>query len=130
MERGEIHIGFGIMGGANQPVAHAQFVSDVADYGMNIQEALSAPRFTVHGSRVDCDVPIESRVKPEVLQQLRQKGHNLIVRGDYSSAMGRGQAVLYNSKTGIKYGASDPRADGNAEPEPLPRRRNFRIETP
>ncbi len=121
MERGEIHIGFGIMGGANQPVAHAQFVSDVVDYGMNIQEALSAPRFTVHGSRVDCDVPIESRVKPEVLQQLRQKGHNLTVRGDYSSAMGRGQAVLYNSKTGIKSGASDPRADGNAEPEPLPR---------
>jgi len=34
--------------------------------------------------------------------------------------MGRGQAVLYNSKTGMKYGASDPRADGNAEPEPLP----------
>jgi gamma-glutamyltranspeptidase/glutathione hydrolase len=53
-----------------------------------------------------------------VLQQLRQQGHNLIVVGDYSSAMGRGQAVLYNSKTGMKYGASDPRADGNAEPEP------------
>ncbi|MDT8070040.1 MAG: gamma-glutamyltransferase [Terriglobia bacterium] len=120
MQRGDIHIGFGIMGGANQPVAHAQFVSDVVDYGMNIQAALSAPRFTVHGSKVDCGVPIESRVKPEVMQQLRQKGHELIVVGDYSSAMGRGQAVIYNSKTGMKYGASDPRADGNAEPEPLP----------
>jgi gamma-glutamyltranspeptidase/glutathione hydrolase len=120
MEKGDIHIGFGIMGGANQPVAHAQFVSDVVDYNMNIQAALSAPRFTVHGSKVDCGVPIESRVKPEVMQQLRQKGHDLIVVGDYSSAMGRGQAVIYNSKTGMKYGASDPRADGNAEPEPLP----------
>jgi len=120
MERGDIHIGFGIMGGANQPVAHAQFVSNVVDYGMNIQAAVSAPRFTVDGSRVNCNVPIESRAEPEVLEQLRRMGHNLMVRGDYSSAMGRGQAVLYNSKTGIKYGASDPRADGNAEPEPPP----------
>ena len=87
---------------------------------MNIQAALSAPRFTVHGSKVDCGVPIESRVNPEVMQQLRKKGHELIVVGDYSSAMGRGRAVIYNSKTGLKYGASDPRADGNAEPEPLP----------
>ena len=120
MQRGDVHIGFGIMGGSNQPVAHAQFVSNVVDYGMNIQAALSAPRFTVNGEKVDCTIPIESRIKPEVLQQLRQKGHDLRVRGDYSSNMGRGQAVLFNSKTGIKYGASDPRADGNAEPEPLP----------
>jgi gamma-glutamyltranspeptidase/glutathione hydrolase len=120
MQRGHVHIGFGIMGGSNQPVAHAQFVSNVVDYGMNIQAALSAPRFTVHGSRVDCVVPIEARVKSEVLEQLRQKGHDLRLLGDYSSSMGRGQAVLFNSQTGLKYGASDPRADGNAEPEPLP----------
>jgi gamma-glutamyltranspeptidase/glutathione hydrolase len=120
MQRGDVHIGFGIMGGSNQPVAHAQFVSNVVDYGMNIQAALSAPRFTVHGERVDCTVPIEARFKSGVLEQLRQKGHDLRVLGDYSSNMGRGQAVLFNSKTGLKYGASDPRADGNAEPEPLP----------
>ena len=41
MERGETHIGFGIMGGPNQPLAHAQFVSNVVDYGMNIQQAWS-----------------------------------------------------------------------------------------
>jgi len=120
MQRGDVHIGFGIMGGSNQPVAHAQFVSDVVDYGMNIQAALSAPRFTVHGESVDCTIPIEARFQPEVLEQLRQKGHDLRVLGDYSSNMGRGQAVLFNSQTGLKYGASDPRADGNAEPEPLP----------
>src|SRR6185369_733369 len=47
MEQGDTHIGFGIMGGANQPLAHAQFVSNLVDYGMNIQAALSEPRFTV-----------------------------------------------------------------------------------
>jgi gamma-glutamyltranspeptidase len=47
MERGDIHIGFGIMGGSNQPLAHAQFVSNFVDYGMSIQAALEAPRFTI-----------------------------------------------------------------------------------
>jgi gamma-glutamyltranspeptidase/glutathione hydrolase len=120
MQRGDVHIGFGIMGGSNQPVAHAQFVSNVVDFNMNIQAALSAPRFTVHSETVDCTVPVEARFKPEVLEQLRQKGHSLRVLGDYSSNMGRGQAVLFNSRTRLKYGASDSRADGNAEPEPLP----------
>jgi gamma-glutamyltranspeptidase/glutathione hydrolase len=118
MERGDVHIGFGIMGGANQPLAHAQFVSNFVDYGMNIQAALEAPRFTVTSNQVTCDILIESRVAPEVLQALRQKGHNLIVRAEYTSLMGRGQAVVHNSKTGMNSAASDPRADGVAEPEP------------
>jgi gamma-glutamyltranspeptidase/glutathione hydrolase len=119
MERGDVHIGFGIMGGANQPLAHAQFVSNFVDYGMNIQGAIEAPRFTVTGNRVSCEILIESRVKPDVLQALQSKGHILQVRKEYTSLMGRGQAVLHNSKTGMNYGASDPRADGVAEPEPL-----------
>ncbi|HLJ85573.1 MAG TPA: gamma-glutamyltransferase [Candidatus Angelobacter sp.] len=118
MERGDVHIGFGIMGGANQPLAHAQFVSNLVDYGMNIQAAMEAPRFTVAGGNVSCDILIESRVKPDVLQALRGKGHNLMVRKEYTARMGRGQAVLHNSRTGMNYGASDPRADGIAEPEP------------
>jgi gamma-glutamyltranspeptidase/glutathione hydrolase len=122
MERGDSHIGFGIMGGSNQPLAHAQFVSNLVDYGMNIQAALSAPRFTIRdtGQPIGCKIVIESRVRPEVLDQLRRKGHELIVRKDYSALMGRGQAVLHNSTTNVNFGASDPRADGAAEPEPIP----------
>jgi len=121
MERGDLHIGFGIMGGSNQPLAHAQFVSDIADYGLNIQASLEAPRFTIPDTgdrKIGCNILIESRVKPEVLKQLMKKGHVLRVRKDYSATMGRGQAVMHNSKTGINSGASDPRADGVAEPEP------------
>lgn len=120
MERGDEHIGFGIMGGANQPLAHAQFVSNLVDYGMNVQAALEAPRFTVAGNEVSCEIVIESRVKPEVLQALRGKGHRLTVRKEYTSLMGRGQAILHNSKTGMNFAGSDPRADGVAEPEPRP----------
>jgi gamma-glutamyltranspeptidase/glutathione hydrolase len=119
MEHGDVHIGFGIMGGANQPLAHAQFVSNLVDYGMNIQGALEAPRFTVTSGEVSCDILIESRVAPDVIQALRQKGHNLIVRAEYTALMGRGQAVMHNSKTGMNWAASDPRADGVAEPEPM-----------
>ena len=118
MEQGDVHIGFGIMGGANQPLAHAQFVSNFVDYAMNLQGALEAPRFTVAGNQVTCDIVIESRIKPNVLQELRSKGHNLIVRQGYTALMGRGQAVMHNSKTGMNFAGSDPRADGMAEPEP------------
>jgi gamma-glutamyltranspeptidase/glutathione hydrolase len=121
MERGDEHIGFGIMGGSNQPLAHAQFVSDIVDYGWNIQAALSAPRFTIRdtGEPIKCTILLEARVSPEVQAQLRQKGHDLVLRKDYSALMGRGQAVLHNSKTGTNFAASDPRADGSAEPEPI-----------
>lgn len=122
MGKGDQHIGFGIMGGSNQPLAHAQFVSDVVDYGWNIQAALSAPRFTIRdtGEPIKCTILLESRVSPEVQAQLRQKGHDLVMRKDYSALMGRGQAVLHNSTTGTNFAASDPRADGCAEPEPMP----------
>jgi gamma-glutamyltranspeptidase/glutathione hydrolase len=119
MERGDQHIGFGIMGGANQPVAHAQFVSDIADYGMNLQAALDAPRFTIHPSR-GCNITIESRVPAEVRDRLTSMQHLLQVQREYSSAMGRGQAVMHDSSKNINYAGSDPRADGSAEPEPPP----------
>ena len=55
-----------------------------------------------------------------VLQALRGKGHEFVVRKEFASLMGRGQAVMHNSKTGMNYAGSDPRADGVATPEPLP----------
>jgi gamma-glutamyltranspeptidase / glutathione hydrolase len=116
MERGDEHIGFGIMGGMNQPLAHAQFVSNVADYGMNIQAALEEPRFTVH-PQLGCHIVIENRVGPASLDKLTAMGHLLEVHQGYTTRMGRGQAVLHNSATGVNYGASDPRADGAAVPE-------------
>jgi gamma-glutamyltranspeptidase / glutathione hydrolase len=119
LERGDIHIGFGIMGGPNQAQAHAQFVSDVVDYGMNIQAALEAPRFT-RPQPEGCGLLIEDRVPAAVLESLRQRGHELDVRGDFSTEMGGGQAVLHDSSTGVNYGASDPRKDGAAVPEPDP----------
>jgi gamma-glutamyltranspeptidase/glutathione hydrolase len=118
MERGELHMGFGIMGGANQPLAHAQFVSNVVDYGMNLQQAMESPRF-FKGVSSGCDVAIESRMPDATLQRLAQMGHLITLRAEYSQEMGRGQAIAHNSGTATNYAASDPRSDGAAVPEPI-----------
>ncbi len=118
MEHGDDHIGFGIMGGANQPLAHAQFVSNVVDYGMNLQAAMEIARFTVRSNfDIGCNILIEDRVPASVRQQLTSMGHQLEVRGDFSLYMGRGQAIDHNTKTGLNSAASDARTDGSAEPE-------------
>jgi gamma-glutamyltranspeptidase/glutathione hydrolase len=115
MQKGSETIGFGIMGGFNQAQAHAQFVSNVVDFGMNIQAALSAARFT-KPTFEGCDLLIESRVPEAVRDQLTAKGHQLKVVDPYSMTMGRGNAVMQNG-TGVHFGASDPRADGEAIPQ-------------
>jgi gamma-glutamyltranspeptidase / glutathione hydrolase len=120
MEKGSQRIAFGIMGGLNQGQAHAQFVSNIADHGMNIQAALEAPRF----SKLNfggCDLKIEPRLPPVAYDHLRSLGHQLTLTGDFSHLeMGCGQAVLFDTGTGVKFGASDPRKDGAAVPEPDP----------
>ncbi len=117
-DKGDARLGFGIMGGMNQPLAHAQFVSNIVDFGMNIQAALEAPRFTKN-SAAGCDVSIEVRVPAATLQRLSEYGHEILIRREFTQEMGRGQAILHDGKTGTNFGASDPRADGAAVPEPL-----------
>jgi gamma-glutamyltranspeptidase/glutathione hydrolase len=118
MRKGDRAIGFGIMSGSNQPQAHAQFVANIADYAMNLQEAMEAPRFRVT-SPSGCAVAVESRVAQDVLVRLDSLGHRLRLLGAHSTAMGRGNAVMHDAATGVNFGASDPRADGAAIPEPL-----------
>ena len=110
-------IGFGIMRGMNQPQAQAQFVSYVVDHNMNIQQALEAPRFSKI-SLGGCDVRMERRIPAPVREELEKRGHWISDVGDFSGLMGGGQAVLLDSRTGVKYGASSPRKDGAAIPEP------------
>ncbi len=117
MTRGEVRIAFGIMGGWNQSQAHAQFVANVVDYGLNLQAALEAPRFS-KGSFAGCDVAVEGRIPAATISALENKGHQVQVKGSFSQTVGGGQAVMRNDATGVNYGASDPRKDGAAIPEP------------
>jgi gamma-glutamyltranspeptidase / glutathione hydrolase len=119
MTNGQQRIAFGIMGGFNQAQAHAQFVSDIVDFGMNIQAALEAPRFckrTFEG----CDVDMEDRIPADVREDLAKRGQQIVLHGAYSAVMGGGQAVQRDVATRVNFGASDPRKDGEAIPEPSP----------
>jgi gamma-glutamyltranspeptidase/glutathione hydrolase len=119
MSNGQERIAFGIMGGFNQAQAHAQFVSNVVDFGMNIQEALEAARFSKY-TFAGCDVYLEDRVPLAVRDGLAARGHKIDLHGAYSAVMGGGQAVQRDISSGVNYGASDPRKDGEAIPEPSP----------
>ena len=119
MQRGSQHIAFGIMRGMNQAQAQMQLVTHIADHGMNMQAALEAPRFT----RIElggCGVHIETRVPEAELVELTRRGHELRVVGEYSGYMGGGQVILHDSEAKVNYGASSPRKDGAAIPEPDP----------
>jgi len=117
MTNGPLKAAFGIMGGWNQSQAHAQFISNVVDHGMNIQAALEAARMTKL-TFTGCDVTMESRVPESARLELAAKGHEIDLQGPFSSMVGGGQSVMRDYAAGVNFGASDPRKDGAAIPEP------------
>ena len=119
MQKDDVRIGFGIMGGWNQAQAHAQFVVNVADFGMNIQQALEAGRFTKPTFQ-GCDVKVESSIPRQTRDALTALGHQVEVLPRRTPSFGYGQAVSYDRVSGVKLGASDPRHDGQAIPAPGP----------
>jgi gamma-glutamyltranspeptidase/glutathione hydrolase len=117
MKKGDVRIAFGIMGGWNQAQAHAQFVSNIVDHGMNVQGALDAARFSKE-TFPGCDVNLEARIPEATRRELTALGHQIVLRGDFSSTrMGSGQAIARDSSTRVNFGASDPRKDGAAVTE-------------
>ena len=116
--QGVVRCAFGIMGGWNQSQAHVQFASSVIDHGMNIQAALEAARVTKI-TFVGRDVIMESRVPEAARRALADKGHEIDLQGSFSSLVGGGQSVMRDYGSKVNYGASDPRKDGAAIPEPF-----------
>ncbi len=116
MEKGDIHIGFGIMGGWNQAQAHAQFVANVVDYGMNVQAALEQPRFT-KDTFEGCDLEMEETVPADVRAALAQRGHKISLLEPFSFFVGQGAAVVRDSSRDVNFAAGDPRSDGAAIPQ-------------
>jgi gamma-glutamyltranspeptidase/glutathione hydrolase len=116
MTKDDIHIGFGIMGGWNQAQAHAQFVANVVDYGMNVQAALEQPRFT-KGTFEGCDVQIENTIPQSVRDELTKRGHQIELLEPFSFTVGQGEAVVRDIKRNVNFAGADPRSDGEAIPQ-------------
>jgi gamma-glutamyltranspeptidase / glutathione hydrolase len=99
---------FGVMGGTMQPQGHVQVLVRIADHGQNPQTACDGPRFRwVDGVAVSC----EKGFPAATLDELRQRGHDLVTVDDYNQ-FGSCQAIW--RLDGGYFAASDPRRDGQA----------------
>ena len=118
---GKPYVSFGVMGGAMQPQGHVQIVMNLVDFGMNLQEAGDAPRIQHENDteptgqntpmRDGGVVQLESGFPYETVRALMDKGHHVEwALGPY----GGYQAILRDPETGVYYGASESRKDGQA----------------
>lgn len=116
---GKPFMSFGVMGGSMQPQGHAQIVVNMIDFGMNLQEAGDAPRMRHGGSSQPTGEKmtnggtlfLESGISNEVIRDLMKKGHKInFTVGDF----GGYQAIMFDEKNGVYYGASESRKDGQA----------------
>jgi len=116
-KQGKPYLVYGTMGGEGQPQTQAAMVTRIIDFGLNVQEAIDAPRWLygrTWGASAN-DLKVEGRVDPAVLAELKKRGHEVSVMDDYTDVMGHAGAILIDPDTGVKYGAADPRSDGTAE---------------
>ncbi len=122
MKDGKPFMTLGNMGGAYQPLGHVSLITNIIDFGMNLQESGDALRWNHSGSTQPTDslqsnpisvgiVGIETSIDPLVVKKLEKMGHKIIVGNGF---FGRFQAIMKDPDTGVYYGASESRVDGQA----------------
>jgi oxamate amidohydrolase len=106
---------YGNMGGEGQPQSQSAIFSRYAMYGQELQAAITAPRWLLGKTWGDATVTLklEGRFDPQVVQAMREAGHDIEMLADFTSTMGHGGAVVRHSD-GMFEGATDPRSDGAA----------------
>ena len=116
---GQPWLSFGLMGGDMQAQGHAQVISNMIDFGMDVQQAGDVARFRHSGSSEPTGQPaegggsvaLESGISAEVRRELCAKGHRLV---DAPGGFGGYQAIRIDLEHGVLIGGSDPRKDGCA----------------
>jgi gamma-glutamyltranspeptidase/glutathione hydrolase len=108
-DNGRVDMTFGVMGGQYQPTGHAHLLSNLFDFGMNIQEAIDAPR--VFADPISGKLQVENNVSAVTSKALAGLGHDVITP---RRPLGGGQAIRIDHDAGILIGGSDPRKDGIA----------------
>jgi gamma-glutamyltranspeptidase/glutathione hydrolase len=102
-----LHMAFGVMGAAFQPIGHAYIMTNLLDYGMDAQEAIDCPRAFFEAD----ELVIEEGLPKETVEGLRGLGHTIRVR---HMPWGGAQIVMLDPTSGTLIGASDARKDGLA----------------
>jgi gamma-glutamyltranspeptidase len=137
MHQGEPVMAIGSMGGDAQPQIHVQLLSAILDFGLNIQQAIAAPRWrsgrfqlepggkeTELGGQSGIDEVLDDTIAESVLLEdrfpralaatLQRLGHRVTLTGPWEDSMGHAQAIALNPDTHVLAGAADPRCDGLA----------------
>lgn len=117
-KNGEPFLSFGVMGGAMQPQGHVQVLCNIIDFGMNVQEAGDAARFSHSGSGEPIGglmtdggrLALESGISADVRTELEKRGHHLTG----TDFFGGYQAIQWDAVNRIYRGASEMRKDGQA----------------
>ena len=118
-QEGEPYMSFGVMGGAMQPQGHVQILVNMIDFGMNLQEAGDAPRIRHSGSSQPTGeiitnggiVFLEHGFDLKEIRKLKAWGHKVNVK---TGGFGGYQAIMWDNKNEVYYGASEYRKDGQA----------------
>lgn len=118
---GQPFLAFGLMGGDMQPQGHAQVLVNIIDFGMNVQEAGDAARWRHFGGSDATGAPstgvgvveMESGFEPAVKEELNARGFK-VATGAGSFGFGGYQAIQWDAKHGVYWGASEMRKDGQA----------------
>lgn len=109
LKDGHPWMSFGVMGGHYQACGHAWVLSNIVDFGMDVQQAIDLPRvFFDMKSHV---LEVEKGVPSETVTALEAMGHEVKV---VDSAIGGSQAIMIDRKKGLLVAGSDPRKDGHA----------------
>lgn len=103
---GDVIMPFGVMGGGYQPTGHARLVSNLSDFGMELQSAIDAPRCFADGGVLKVERGYDAAVR----QTLADLGHKIDVP---DTPLGGAQAIRIDA-SGVLIGGSDPRKDGCA----------------
>ncbi|HSB82295.1 MAG TPA: gamma-glutamyltransferase [Candidatus Methylomirabilis sp.] len=108
---GRLLLALGTPGSYGIPQTTTQMFLNLVEYGMDIQEAIEAPRVRVYQDRA---VDVETRVPTEVRAALAARGHVIRELPDWSWVVGGGQGVWVDPVSGALAGGADPRRDGYA----------------
>lgn len=107
----------GCMGADGQPQIHAQTYVNMIDHGLDIQQAVQAPRWLsgrfALGEARDT-LHIEARFPGETINELERRGHVINRWGEWNELAGHAHGITIDARTGVRCGGSDPRSDGEA----------------
>ena len=107
MRQGRCDMSFGVMGAHYQPMGHVQIINNMLDYGMDVQQAIDAPRFFFEGEQT----VVEHGTPAATIEGLKARGHDVAFA---ATPWGGAQTIKIDWDRGVLIAGSEPRKDGCA----------------